>query len=246
MPRYALTIEYDGGPFVGWQRQLNGASIQARLEDAVFAVNGARVVVHGAGRTDAGVHALGQVAHVDLVKDWSCDRLRDALNAHLKPDPIAICYVESVSLAFEARFSAIRRHYRYLIDNRRAPLTLTLGRAWHVKWSLDAQAMHEAAQSLLGRHDFTTFRASECQASSPIRTLERLDVRRIGDRIEIDVSARSFLHNQVRSIAGSLEHVGSGKWRPADLIAALDARDRKRCGQVAPPQGLYLTAVDYS
>ena len=246
MPRYALTIEYDGGPFVGWQRQLNGASIQARLEDAVFAVNGARVVVHGAGRTDAGVHALGQVAHVDLVKDWPCDRLRDALNAHLKPDPIAICYVESVSLAFEARFSAIRRHYRYLIDNRRAPLTLTLGRAWHVKWSLDAQAMHEAAQSLLGRHDFTTFRASECQASSPIRTLERLDVRRIGDRIEIDVSARSFLHNQVRSIAGSLEHVGSGKWRPADLIAALDARDRKRCGQVAPPQGLYLTAVDYS
>ena len=246
MPRYALTIEYDGGPFVGWQRQLNGASIQARLEDAVFAVNGARVVVHGAGRTDAGVHALGQVAHVDLVKDWSCDRLRDALNAHLKPDPIAICYVESVSLAFEARFSAIRRHYRYLIDNRRAPLTLTLGRAWHVKWSLDAQAMHEAAQSLLGRHDFTTFRASECQASSPIRTLERLDVRRSGDRIEIDVSARSFLHNQVRSIAGSLEHVGSGKWRPADLIAALDARDRKRCGQVAPPQGLYLTAVDYS
>ena len=246
MPRYALTIEYDGGPFVGWQRQLNGASIQARLEDAVFAVNGARVVVHGAGRTDAGVHALGQVAHVDLVKDWPCDRLRDALNAHLKPDPIAICHVESVSLAFEARFSAIRRHYRYLIDNRRAPLTLTLGRAWHVKWSLDAQAMHEAAQSLLGRHDFTTFRASECQASSPIRTLERLDVRRSGDRIEIDVSARSFLHNQVRSIAGSLEHVGSGKWRPADLIAALDARDRKRCGQVAPPQGLYLMAVDYS
>jgi len=246
MPRYALTVEYDGGPFVGWQRQLNGASIQARLEDAVFAVNGARVVVHGAGRTDAGVHALGQVAHVDLVKDWPCDRLRDALNAHLKPDPIAICYVESVSLAFEARFSAIRRHYRYLIDNRRAPLTLTLGRAWHVKWSLDAQAMHEAAQSLLGRHDFTTFRASECQASSPIRTLERLDVRRSGERIEIDVSARSFLHNQVRSIAGSLEHVGSGKWRPADLIAALDARDRKRCGQVAPPQGLYLMAVDYS
>jgi len=246
MPRYALTIEYDGGPFVGWQRQLNGASIQARLEDAVFAVNGARVVVHGAGRTDAGVHALGQVAHVDLVKDWPCDRLRDALNAHLKPDPIAICHVESVSLAFEARFSAIRRHYRYLIDNRRAPLTLTLGRAWHVKWSLDAQAMHEAAQSLLGRHDFTTFRASECQASSPIRTLERLDVRRSGERIEIDVSARSFLHNQVRSIAGSLEHVGSGKWCPADLIAALDARDRKRCGQVAPPQGLYLMAVDYS
>ncbi|NDB67448.1 MAG: tRNA pseudouridine(38-40) synthase TruA [Methylocystaceae bacterium] len=246
MPRYALTIEYDGGPFVGWQRQLNGASIQARLEDAVFAVNGARVVVHGAGRTDAGVHALGQVAHVDLVKDWPCDRLRDALNAHLKPEPIAICHVESVSLAFEARFSAIRRHYRYLIDNRRAPLTLTLGRAWHVKWSLDAQAMHEAAQSLLGRHDFTTFRASECQASSPIRTLERLDVRRSGERIEIDVSARSFLHNQVRSIAGSLEHVGSGKWRPADLIAALDARDRKRCGQVAPPQGLYLMAVDYS
>ncbi|MCX7898528.1 MAG: tRNA pseudouridine(38-40) synthase TruA [Methylocystis sp.] len=245
MPRYALTIEYDGAPFVGWQRQANGVSVQQRLEEAVAAINGARAVVHGAGRTDAGVHALGQVAHVDLVRDWRTDRLRDALNAHLKPEPIAVISARAVDSAFEARFSAIRRHYRYVIDNRRAPLALDAGRAWHVKRPLDADAMHEAAQSIVGRHDFTTFRASECQANSPIRTLERLDVARIGDRVEIVTSARSFLHNQVRSIVGSLEHVGSGKWRVADLRAALDAKDRARCGQVAPPHGLYLVAVDY-
>jgi tRNA pseudouridine38-40 synthase len=245
MPRYALTIEYDGGPFVGWQRQANGLSVQQRLEEAVAAINGARAIVHGAGRTDAGVHALGQVAHIDMARVWRADKLRDALNAHLKPAPVAVIAARAVGDDFEARFSAIRRHYRYIIDNRRAPLALTLGRAWHVKWPLNAEAMHAAAQHLVGRHDFTTFRASECQANSPVRTLERLDVRRIGARIEIEVSARSFLHNQVRSMAGSLEHVGSGKWRAEDLADALAAKDRTRCGQVAPPQGLYLVAVDY-
>ena len=245
MPRYALTIEYDGAPFVGWQRQANGVSVQARLEDAVATIDGARRTVHGAGRTDAGVHALGQVAHVDLSRAWRADRLRDAINAHLKPDPVAVLSAREVDETFEARFSAVRRHYRYLIDNRRPPLALTQGRAWHVKRPLDADAMHEAAQALVGRHDFTTFRASECQANSPLRTLERLDVRRLGERIEIVTSARSFLHNQVRSMVGSLEHVGSGKWRAADLLAALEAKDRARCGQVAPPHGLYLVAVDY-
>jgi tRNA pseudouridine38-40 synthase len=201
--------------------------------------------VEGAGRTDAGVHALGQVAHVDLSRDWRADRLRDAVNAHLKPDPIAVLEARAVGDDFEARFSAIGRHYLYVIENRRAPLALGLGRAWHVKRPLDAQAMHDAAQSLVGRHDFTTFRAAECQANSPLRTLERLDVRRDGERIEIVASARSFLHHQVRSMVGSLEHVGSGKWRIEDLALALHAKDRARCGQVAPPHGLYLVAVDY-
>lgn len=245
MPRYALTVEYDGGPFVGWQRQANGVSVQQRLEEAARAINGGRAVIHGAGRTDAGVHALGQVAHVDLVREWRADRLRDALNAHLKPDPIAVIEARAVDDAFEARFSAIRRHYRYVIHNRRAPLTVTLGRAWHVKRPLDAQAMNEAAQRLVGRYDFTTFRAAECQANSPVRTLEKLEVRRDGDLIEIVTCARSFLHNQVRSMAGSLEHVGTGKWRADDLADALAAKDRARCGQVAPPHGLYLVAVDY-
>ncbi|ATQ69767.1 MULTISPECIES: tRNA pseudouridine(38-40) synthase TruA [Methylosinus] len=246
MPRFALIIEYDGGPFVGWQRQENGVSIQQRLEEAVAALeSGARRVVHGAGRTDAGVHALGQVAHVDLTRDWRADRLRDAINAHLRPDPIAVLEARGVAEGFEARFSAVRRHYRYIIDNRRAPLTLQRGRMWHVKRPLDAAAMHAAAQLLVGRHDFTTFRSTECQAESPIRTLERLDVRREGSLIEITTSARSFLHNQVRSLAGSLEHVGSGRWSAADLRAALEARERARCGQVAPPHGLYLVAVDY-
>ena len=243
--RYALTIEYDGAPYVGWQRQANGMSVQQRLEQAVFAINGASCVVQGAGRTDAGVHALGQVAHVDLMREWREDRLRDALNAHLRPDPIAVLSTRAVDATFEARFSAVRRHYRYVIDNRRAPLALAAGRAWHVKRKLDADAMHAAAQALVGRHDFTTFRAAECQASSPVRTLERLDVRRDGEVIEIVTSARSFLHTQVRSLAGSLEHVGSGKWRAQDLRAALEAKDRARCGQVAPPHGLYLVAVEY-
>jgi len=245
MPRYALTIEYDGGPFVGWQRQANGMSVQQRLEEAVFAINGVFCVVHGAGRTDAGVHALGQVAHVDLKRVWCEDRLRDAINAHLLPSPIAVLSARPVGEDFEARFSARARHYRYVIDNRRAPLTLQVGRAWHVKRPLDADVMHEAAQTLIGKFDFTTFRASECQAKSPVRTLDRLDVRRSGEIIEIRASAQSFLHNQVRSLAGSLEHVGSGRWRVGDLRMALEARDRSRCGQVAPPHGLYLVAVDY-
>ena len=246
MTRYALTIEYDGTPFVGWQRQANGSSVQESLEEALKELCGEHIIVHGAGRTDAGVHAVGQVAHIDVSKNWRTDRLRDALNAHLKPDPIAILHVCEVNLDFEARFSAIRRHYRYIIENRRAPLTLALKRAWHVKWPLDAELMHNAAQQLIGRHDFTTFRASECQANSPIRTLERCDVRRLGDRIEIDVSARSFLHSQVRSMAGSLEHVGSGKWAVEELVSALESCDRRRCGQVAPPHGLYLMSVDYA
>ena len=246
MPRYALTIEYDGGPFVGWQRQANGVSVQQRLEEAVLAINGGeRRVVHGAGRTDAGVHALGQAAHVDLSRPWREDRLRDALNAHLVPDPIAVLATRAVPDDFEARFSARARHYRYLIDNRRAPLALDRGRAWRVKRPLDATAMHEAAQALVGKFDFSTFRAAECQAKSPIKTLDRLDVRRDGERIEILASAPSFLHHQVRSLAGSLEHVGSGQWRVEDLRLALEARDRVRCGQVAPPHGLYLVAVDY-
>jgi tRNA pseudouridine38-40 synthase len=245
MPRYALTIEYDGGPFVGWQRQANGMSIQQRLEEAVFAIDGVARVVHGAGRTDAGVHAEGQVAHVDLKREWREDRLRDALNAHLSPDPIAVVSTRAVGEDFEARFSAKARHYRYVIDNRRAPPALVRGRVWHVKRALDAAAMHEAAQALIGKHDFTTFRAAECQANSPIRSLDRLDVERDGCRIEVRASAPSFLHHQVRSIVGSLEHVGSGKWPVAELRAALEARDRSRCGQVAPPQGLYLHTVDY-
>jgi tRNA pseudouridine38-40 synthase len=245
MPRYALTIEYDGAPFVGWQRQANGLSVQQLLEEAVVAINGARAVAHGAGRTDAGVHALGQVAHVDLARSWPEDRLRDALNAHLRPNPIAVLSARSVGDDFQARFSAVRRHYRYLIQNRRAPLALLEGHAWHVRRRLDADAMHSAAQALVGRHDFTTFRAAECQADSPLRTLERLDVRRDGDMIEIITSARSFLHRQVRSMVGSLEHVGCGKWSADDLRAALEARERARCGQVAPPHGLYLIAVDY-
>jgi tRNA pseudouridine38-40 synthase len=245
MPRYALTIEYDGAPFVGWQRQANGVSVQQRLEEAALAINGGRAAAHGAGRTDAGVHALGQIAHVDLAREWREDRLRDALNAHLRPDPIAVLAARRVGDDFHARFSALRRHYRYLICNRRAPLALMEGRAWHVARPLDAQAMHAAAQLLVGRHDFTTFRSTECQASSPLRTLERLDVRREGDVIEIVTSARSFLHNQVRSMAGSLEHVGSGRWTADDLRLALEARERARCGQVAPPHGLYLVAVDY-
>jgi tRNA pseudouridine38-40 synthase len=245
MPRYALTIEYDGGPFVGWQRQANGMSVQQRLEEAVFAIDGVSRIVHGAGRTDAGVHAEGQVAHVDLKREWREDRLRDALNAHLSPDPIAVLATRAVGDDFEARFSAKARHYRYAIENRRAPPALDEGRVWHVKRALDAEAMHAAAQRLIGRFDFTTFRAAECQAKSPIRTLDRLDVRRDGHRIEIRASAQSFLHHQVRSLVGSLEHVGSGKWPIAGLREALDARERARCGQVAPAHGLYLVAVDY-
>lgn len=245
MPRYKLTIEYDGAPFVGWQRQANGRSVQGAIEDALARLTGEATTLRGAGRTDAGVHALGQAAHLDLLRDWSVDKLRGGLNAHLRPEPVAILSAEAVAPAFDARFSAVRRHYCYRIANRRPPLALDRGRAWQVKHRLDHAAMHEAAQALLGTHDFTTFRSAECQSKSPVKTLERLDVARHADELRIEASARSFLHNQVRSLVGSLKLVGEGKWRAADLKEALDARDRTRCGPVAPPDGLYLVRVDY-
>jgi len=245
MPRYKLTIEYDGTAYAGWQRQANGPSIQQSLEGALLALGGESVLVHGAGRTDAGVHATGQVAHVDLARDWQAWRLREALNAHLVPRPIAVVEAALAGDDFDARRSAIMRHYVYRIVNRRAPLTLEVGRAWRVKQPLDAAAMREAAAALLGRHDFSTFRDSQCQAKSPVRTLTRLDVAREGERIEFAVSALSFLHRQVRSMVGSLVEVGLGKWSAADLKAALEAADRSRCGPVAPACGLYLARVDY-
>jgi tRNA pseudouridine38-40 synthase len=246
MPRYKLTLEYDGAPFVGWQRQDNGLSVQEAIETALEALGGERVTIRGAGRTDTGVHALGQVAHASLVKDWCCDVLRDGLNAHMRPLPVAILTTERVPDTFDARFSAMQRHYLYKIVNRRSPLTVERGRAWLVKRRLDSESMQEAARVLLGSHDFSTFRASQCQAENPVRTLERLDVARDGEDIHIWASARSFLHSQVRSIVGSLEQVGSGKWSVADMRAALEARDRRRCGVVAPPEGLYLAGVDYA
>jgi len=245
MPRYKLTIEYDGTRFVGWQVQDNGVSVQGVLTDAITAFTGERAAVHGAGRTDAGVHALGQVAHVDLAKDWGADTVRDALNAHLRPHPVAVLAAEQVTESFEARFSAIKRHYLYRIVNRRADLALDQHRAWRIPRPLDTGAMHTAAQRLIGKHDFTTFRAAECQAKSPVKTLDRLDVTRDGDEVRVITSARSFLHNQVRSMVGSLVHVGEGKWSADDLAAALAARDRTACGQVAPPHGLYLVRVEY-
>lgn len=245
MPRYKLTIEYDGGPFVGWQRQANGLAVQEAIETAITAVTGEARRIQGAGRTDAGVHATGQVAHVDLVRDWRGDVLRDATNAHLRPHPVAIVRAEPVADDFDARFSAVRRHYEYHLLARRAPLTLQRGRVWLVKRRLDVGLMHEAAQILVGRHDFSTFRDSECQAESPVRTLERFDVTKDGDLVLVRLSARSFLHRQVRSMVGSLEHVGAGRWSPNDLRDALEARDRRRCGMVAPADGLYLVRVDY-
>ncbi len=245
MPRFKLLIEYDGSPFVGWQRQANGVSVQGELERAFQAFTGVFAPVSGAGRTDAGVHASGQVAHVDLQRAWVPDKLRAALNFHLRPSPIAVLDVEPVRDGFDARFSAVQRHYIYTILNRRAPAAITRNAVWHVARRLDVEAMHEAAQALVGKHDFTTFRASECQANSPVRTMERLAVVRRGDLVEIQASARSFLHHQMRSITGSLEHVGAGKWRVEDLRAALVSKDRARCGTVAPPQGLCLVRVDY-
>lgn len=245
MPRYKLTLEYDGRPFVGWQRQANGLSVQEAVERAVESLTGVASPVQAAGRTDAGVHARGQVVHVDLARDWRGDRLRDALNAHLRLYPVAVVEAEQMDESFEARFSAKKRHYLYRLLNRRAPPTHERGYVWHIARRLNAEAMHAAAQSLVGRHDFTTFRAAECQANSPVRTLEQLDVARAGDIIEFRVSALSFLHRQVRSMVGSLEHVGSGKWTADDLKAALDSRDRARCGAVAPPDGLFLMQVDY-
>ena len=245
MPRYKLTIEYDGTPFVGWQAQDNGASVQGLLTAAIAAFAGERPAVQGAGRTDAGVHALGQVAHVDLARDWDTDTVRDALNFHLRPHPVAVLVAERAAESFDARFSATRRHYLYRVINRRADLALDQNRAWRVPRMLDAGAMHVAAQQLVGRHDFTTFRSTECQAKSPVKTLDRLDITRQGDEVRVTAAARSFLQHQVRSIVGSLVHVGDGKWSAADLAAALAARDRTACGQVAPPCGLYLVRVEY-
>ena len=245
MPRYKLTIEYDGAPFVGWQRQANGRSVQQAIEEAIASINGVEPRIRGAGRTDAGVHAAGQVAHVDLERAWAGDKLRDALNAHLRPEPVAVLAAAEVSADFDARYSATARHYCYRIVNRRAPLALDRGRAWQVARQLDAAAMSDAAARLLGTHDFTTFRSTECQAKSPVRSLDCLQVTRLGDEVLIEASARSFLHNQVRSIAGSLKLVGEGKWSADDLQAALEARSRSSCGPVAPPDGLTLLRVDY-
>jgi tRNA pseudouridine38-40 synthase len=245
MPRYRLTLEYDGGPFVGWQRQENGPSVQAAIEEAVFALSDERATVTGAGRTDAGVHALGQVAHFDLEKTFAAEKVRDALNHHLWPAPVAVLDALEAAPDFHARFSATGRHYLYRIACRRAPLVLERGRAWHLMRDLDAVAMHDAAQALVGHHDFTTFRAAECQANSPQKTLDGLIVRRVETEIQIEAHARSFLHHQVRSMVGSLKLVGEGKWTSRDLAAALAARDRSACGPVAPPDGLYLVRIDY-
>jgi tRNA pseudouridine38-40 synthase len=245
MPRYKLTIEYDGAPFFGWQLQPCLPSVQGALEAAVQATCGVPTRVHGSGRTDAGVHATGQVAHCDIEKPFRPDRLRDALNAHLRPNPVAVLDAEIVADDFEARFSATKRHYRYRIVNHRANLALDIGRVWRVPQRLDSDAMHEAAQRLLGKHDFTTFRDTECQAKSPEKTLDQLDVVREGDAITVLTSARSYLHSQVRSMVGSLVWVGQGRWSADDLAAALAARRRAACGVVAPPQGLYLVRVEY-
>lgn len=245
MPRYKLTIEYDGTPFVGWQIQDNGPSVAGAIADAVEKFANECADVMGAGRTDAGVHALGQVAHLDLAKNWETDVVRDALNAQLRPHPVAIVAAERAADDFHARFSATARHYLYRIVNRRADLALDRERVWKIARPLDANAMHEAAQRLIGLHDFTTFRSTECQAKSPVKTLHRLHVTRAGDEIRIEVSARSFLHNQVRSIAGSLALVGEGRWSADDLQNALEAKNRAACGPVAPAAGLYLVRVDY-
>jgi tRNA pseudouridine38-40 synthase len=245
MPRYKLVIEYDGSAFVGWQVQDNGTSVQGLLMAAVEAFCGERVKVAGAGRTDAGVHALGQVAHVDLAKDWETDTVRDALNAHLRPQPVAVLAAERVADDFDARFSATRRHYLYRIVNRRADLALARGKAWRLPRLLDDVAMQAAAQRLVGRHDFTTFRHADCQAKSPVKTLDRLDVVRDGEEVRVSASARSFLHTQVRSMVGALAFVGEGRWTADDVSAALAARDRTACAPVAPPDGLYLVRVDY-
>jgi tRNA pseudouridine38-40 synthase len=245
MPRYKLTLEYDGAPFVGWQVQDNGVSVQGVLTAAIAAFCGETVAVQGAGRTDAGVHACGQVAHVDLAKAWDTDTVRDAVNAHLRPHPVAVLAAEIAADDFDARFSAMKRHYRYRIVNRRADLAIDRQRAWRIGRPLDAAAMQAAAQRLVGKHDFTTFRAAECQAKSPVKTLDRLDVEREGDEIRVHASARSFLHTQVRSMVGSLALVGEGRWSADDLARALAARDRAACGPVAPPDGLYLVRVDY-
>ncbi len=245
MPRYKIIVEYDGAPFVGWQLQEKDLSVQGALMAAIEAFSGEKVMVQGAGRTDAGVHAIGQVAHFDLAAERETDTVRDAINAHLRPHPVAVLSAEKVPADFDARRSALRRHYLYRIGNRRPDLALERGRAWRVPRRLDAEAMHAGAQRLIGKHDFTTFRSTECQAKSPEKTLDRLDVSRVGEEVHVTATARSFLHNQVRSMVGSLVLVGDGKWQPDDMGRVLQARDRAACGPVAPPDGLYLVRVDY-
>jgi len=243
--RFRLTIEYDGRPFMGWQRQAHGPSVQQAIEAAIGAITHEAVTLHAAGRTDAGVHALAMTAHVDVARPITAHRLADGTNARLRPLPVAILRAEETDENFHARFSCIGRRYCYRIVNRRAPLALEAGRAWRVPVTLHADAMHQAAQRLVGRHDFTTFRSAQCQAESPVKTLDRLTVRRFGEAIEIEAAARSFLHHQVRSMVGCLQLVGRGKWSATDLEAALEARDRAALGLNAPPDGLYFVAALY-
>jgi tRNA pseudouridine38-40 synthase len=245
MARYKLIIEYDGAGFVGWQYQENGLGVQQSFEEAVQAFSGESPRVFGAGRTDSGVHALAQVAHFDLVREHTTDTVRDALNYYLKDVPACVLEATKVDEDFHSRFSATGRSYTYRITNRRPPLALERGKSWRLPVHLDDIAMHEAAQVLIGKHDFTSFRATLCQADSPVKTLNRLDVERIDDHVLIHAQARSFLHHQVRNFVGSLKRVGEGKWTVDDLKAALDARDRRAAGQTAPPDGLYLTGVSY-
>lgn len=245
MARYKLIIEYNGTNFVGWQRQENGLSIQTLIEGAAKAFCGEDVTIHSAGRTDAGVHAVAMTAHVDIAREFPPDTVRDAINQHMRPHPVAILSAEKAADDFHARFSCLRRAYEYRIVNRRAPLALEAGRAWRLTPPLDAEAMHAAAQVLVGKHDFTTFRSIKCQSDSPVKSLQEISVSRLGEDVFIRCAARSFLHNQVRSFAGSLVEVGRGKWRARDLKDALDAKDRTRCAQVAPAEGLYFIRADY-
>ena len=251
MARYRFTIEYDGSPYFGWQRQIDMPSVQGALETALSKLGEESIVVQGAGRTDAGVHAFGQIAHADLTRPWTPFRLMEAMNAHLRQgkDTVSILHCEKVDESFHARFSAIQRHYIYRIVARRAPLTVERGRAWNVKAALDISAMDDAAKLLLGEHDFTTFRSTECQAKSPVKTLDTLDVRTKTEYgvevIEISTTARSYLHNQVRSLTGCLKAIGEGRWTKEDLIEALEAKDRSACAPVAPAHGLYLVSVGY-
>lgn len=245
MTRFRLTVEYDGAPFMGWQRQAHGPSVQQSIEEAAEAITGQKAILHAAGRTDAGVHALAMAAHVDIERPIAPFRLAEGLNARLRPLPVAILAAEPVADDWHARFSCVGRRYRYRIANRRAPLALESGRAWQVAVPLDARAMVEAAQGLIGTHDFTTFRSAHCQSESPVKTLDRLSVRREGEFILIEAAARSFLHHQVRSMVGCLQLVGRGKWSGADLKRALEAKDRAALGLNAPPHGLYFVEAVY-